>query len=99
MIFLYSSFLNFLSFLYFFILGMLENFRVAEDMPIESDIVVTALDKVRMSFIDSLIYSILSIFYLLPAILLFPTVLLNLILINTPTVLHYLILSSRCKFK
>ena len=26
---------------------MLENFRVAEDMPIESDIVVTALDKVR----------------------------------------------------
>ena len=25
---------------------MLENFRVAEDMPIESDIVVGALDKV-----------------------------------------------------
>ena len=27
--------------------GMLENFRVAEDMPIESDIVVGALDKVN----------------------------------------------------
>ena len=26
---------------------MLENFRVAEDMPIESDIVVGALDKVN----------------------------------------------------
>ena len=47
---------------------MLENFRVAEDMPIESDIVVTALDKVCMSFIDSLIYSIHSIF---PIILFF----------------------------
>ena len=28
--------------------GLLENFRVAEDMPIESDLVVQALDKVQM---------------------------------------------------
>mmetsp|Transcript_19540 Transcript_19540/g.18872 ORF Transcript_19540/g.18872 Transcript_19540/m.18872 type:complete len:1035 (-) Transcript_19540:297-3401(-) len=32
--------------------GMLENFRVAEDMPIESDIVVTALDKVQIQVED-----------------------------------------------
>lgn len=28
--------------------GMLENFRVAEDMPIESELVTQALDKVQM---------------------------------------------------
>ena len=40
LIFLYLYFCNIPS-------GMLENFRVAEDMPIESDIVVGALDKVN----------------------------------------------------
>lgn len=28
--------------------GLLENFRVAEDMPIESELVMQALDKVQM---------------------------------------------------
>ena len=32
--------------------GMLENFRVAEDMPIESELVVQALDKVQMQVED-----------------------------------------------
>ena len=48
--FIHSNLFDFLSYSIFhsifYYLGMLENFRVAEDMPIESDIVVTALDKV-----------------------------------------------------
>ena len=42
----FSPFQFILYFILFSFIGMLENFRVAEDMPIESDIVVGALDKV-----------------------------------------------------
>ena len=32
--------------------GMMENFRVSEDMPIESDLVVQALDKIQVQVED-----------------------------------------------
>ena len=34
------------------IAGMMESFRVAEDMPIESDLVVQALDKIQIQVED-----------------------------------------------
>jgi preprotein translocase subunit SecA len=36
----------------FIYLGLLENFRVAEDMPVESDLVNQALDKVQIQVED-----------------------------------------------